>query len=125
MARRQSRSLLIWAVLAAAVILMCVGAQVRPPSYEGMEGAFGSDKDQSGKLVADSEQMVLFFMNGCPHCKKIETGWNDYKKGTNLLTRQFEVSAAPNVCKSYGINSFPQFRHLDANGEIIGTDRPF
>tara|TARA_Y100000389_G_C16986584_1_gene282847 strand:+ start:131 stop:511 length:381 start_codon:yes stop_codon:yes gene_type:complete len=123
-ARQPRKSLLIWAGLAAAVILLCVGSKTRPFAYEGMQGAFESDKDHSGKLVADREQMVMFFMNGCPHCKKIEPKWNDYKEGTNLMTRQFEVSAAPNVCKSYGIQSFPQFRHLDQSGEVISTERP-
>ena len=106
--------------------MMCVGAQIRPRAYEGLQGsAFESDKDVSGKLIADKEQMVLFFMNGCPHCKKIEPEWNEYKKNTDLLTRQFEVKAAPNVCDTYGISSFPQFRRLDKSGEVLSTKRLF
>lgn len=71
-------------------------------------------------------QSVFFSMTGCPHCDKVKPDWQKYASGaTDVETRHFEVNAAPNVCKKYGVSGFPTFLQLDAKGNVLSKDRPF
>lgn len=106
---------------------------------EGMQGMQGSELqshtdilDVKSDLVSDENkpQMILFFMNGCPHCKNIESKWESFVRNNSgedgkYHTRQFEVGKAPLVCRKFGVSSFPQYRELDAKGKVIGENPPF
>lgn len=71
-------------------------------------------------------QSVFFSMTGCPHCDKVKPDWQKYaSSATDVEPRHFEVNAAPNVCKKYGVTGFPTFMQLDAKGNVLSKERPF
>ena len=71
-------------------------------------------------------QSVFFSMTGCPHCDKVKPDWQKYvSSATDVETRHFEVNAAPNACKKYGVSGFPTFLQLDAKGNVLSKERPF
>lgn len=95
--------------------------------YEGFtELKSYTDNEDIFKNKSDNRNRVLFFyMTGCPHCDKVISDWKKYSNSADVVPYHFEVNTAPNTCKKYGINSFPQWRVLDHSGRIISKDRPF
>lgn len=104
------------------------GAGVRP--YEGFSEIRSEPDIESGKCRSNkgTDQIMFFFMNGCPHCDKIKPEWVEYKKSLGKddpEPREFEVSMAPNICKEYGVTGFPSFVLADSNGEVKSREYPF
>ena len=111
-------------VLMAAVLLF--GSR-RSRSFENFsEIKSDPDLEPGQKCTSSQEQMIFFHMTGCPHCDKIKPKWAEWKASNadKYEIREFEVSAAPNVCKTYGITGFPSFVHADARGEVLSRERP-
>lgn len=114
-----------------------IGALFGREGMQGMQSMQGSAlqsnadiPDTEHDLVSDKPQMILFFMDGCPHCKNIETKWesfvtNNRGEDGKYHTRQFEVGKAPLVCRKFGVSSFPQYRELNEKGKVIGENPPF
>lgn len=105
------------------------GGGVRP--YEGFS-EIRSEKDieAGSKCMSKSgkDQIMFFFMNGCPHCDKIMPKWSEYKASLgngDPEPREFEVSAAPNACREYDVTGFPNFVLADSDGNVKSRDRPF
>jgi thioredoxin-related protein len=110
------------------------GTSVRPYNHYGLEGFSSfevkSEKDLPANTPCVSKsgkpQSIFFFMTGCPHCDKVKDDWAKYAgSATDVEPRQFEVSAAPNVCKHYGVTGFPTFIQTDAQGNVKSKERPF
>ena len=75
---------------------------------------------------SNKPQSVFFSMTGCPHCDKVKPDWQKYAMSAkDVETRHFEVNAAPNVCKKYGVSGFPTFLQLDSKGDVLSKERPF
>lgn len=120
---------LIWVQSRNARSPSYLGGGVRP--YEGFS-EIRSEKDiQSGskcKSKSGKDQIMFFFMNGCPHCDTIMPKWSEYKSSLGSgdpEPREFEVSAAPNACREYDVTGFPNFVLADSDGNVKSRDNPF
>jgi len=51
--------------------------------------------------------LVVFHMNGCPHCKAV-TGPESVARGVADLVPVYEVEASDPLSKKMGVTSFPQ-----------------
>ena len=116
-------------VLATVIAFNCHRATGAAPIGYRLE-SFTSMSDlaegEKRKSESGKDQILAFFMNGCPHCDKVMPQWTSYKQSaTDVETCEYEVSSAPNACKTYGITGFPSFVRADANGNVLSRDRPF
>ena len=56
----------------------------------------GNDKKEEAKeLLKTQPLLVLFFMDGCPHCEANKPAWEEAKKKANVPTVEIEASATP------------------------------
>ena len=56
----------------------------------------GDDKKEEAKeLLKTQPLLVLFFMDGCPHCEANKPAWEEAKKKANVPTVEIEASATP------------------------------
>ena len=56
----------------------------------------GDDKKEEAKeLLKKQPLLVLFFMDGCPHCEANKPAWEEAKKKANVPTVEIEASATP------------------------------
>lgn len=53
-----------------------------------------------------SQALVVFHMNGCPHCEAV-TGPNSACRGLQDLVDLYEVEASDPLTRAVGISSFP------------------
>lgn len=123
--RNLQYGLFLLAVMAAVLFF---GGKRRGAFYENFsEIKSDPDMEPGQQCTSNKEQMIFFHMTGCPHCDKIKPKWAEWKSSKaadKYQIREFEVSAAPNVCKTYGVTGFPAFVHADANGNVLSRDRP-
>ena len=58
-------------------------------------------------------------MEGCPHCKKFDSSWEDFKtKNTTSITTR-EVDSKDPECENNGVQGFPTILLTDANKNKI------
>ncbi len=90
-------------VLLSVIILFCA---VIGPVKEGFSG---------------SNELVLYHMNGCPHCVKMMPEWAKFEKNndTSIKTRKTERGEKPDEVKKHGIKGFPSVLLLDGNGDKV------
>lgn len=116
-------------VLATVIALNCHrGTGAAPIGYRLESFTSMGDLAEGEKRKSESgkDQILAFFMNGCPHCDRVMPQWSSYKQSaTDVETCEYEVSSAPNVCKTYGITGFPSFVRADAAGNVLSKERPF
>jgi hypothetical protein len=55
--------------------------------------------------------LVLFYMNGCPHCKTNEKAWKEAKKKYGGNTAEIESAEAT------GVTSFPTMKYISEGGQ--------
>ena len=72
-------------------------------------------KKDAEKLLAKRPVLVLFFMEGCPHCEANKPAWDEAKKkvGKGMATAEIEASATPDAA---GVSGFPTMKYVDASG---------
>ena len=58
--------------------------------------------------------LVLFFMNGCPHCAANEKAWKEAKKKMGGNVAEIEADATPD---SAGVTGFPTMKYITEGGE--------
>lgn len=77
-------------------------------------------KQVAEKVLSKKPILVLFFMNGCPHCAANEKAWNEAKKkvGGNTQIAEIEASATPD---SSGVSGFPTMKYVDETGKETST----
>ena len=80
----------------------------------------GADKKKDAeKALGERPSLVLFFMDGCPHCEANEEAWKEAKKKVGgLHTTEIEASAVP---ESSGVTGFPTMQYTDEQGKIHTT----
>lgn len=58
----------------------------------------GDKKEEAKKLLETRPLLVLFFMDGCPHCDANKPAWDEAKKkaeSDGIKTAEIEASATP------------------------------
>ena len=80
----------------------------------------GADKKEDAeKVLQERPLLVLFFMDGCPHCEANEAAWKEAKKKAgNVPTAEIESSAVPD---SAGVTGFPTMQYFSKDGKIRTT----
>ena len=80
----------------------------------------GADKKKDAeKALGERPSLVLFFMDGCPHCEANEEAWKEAKKKVGgLHTTEIEASAVP---ESSGVTGFPTMQYTDEQGNVRTT----
>jgi hypothetical protein len=79
----------------------------------------GSDKkEEAKKLLKTQPLLVLFFMDGCPHCDANKPAWEEAKKKAGVPTAEIEASATPDEEAS----GFPtmKYKSKESTKEISG-----
>ena len=70
-----------------------------------------------------SNELVLFHMNGCGHCKKLMPEWKKFEANNNseIKTRAVEVNEDPDLIKKHKVDGFPTILLLGENGKKLDT----
>ena len=78
----------------------------------------GDKKEEAKKLLKKQPLLVLFFMDGCPHCEANKPAWEEAKKNSKVPTAEIEASATPEE----EATGFPTMKYKGPNGtkEISG-----
>lgn len=73
----------------------------------------GDDKKEEAKeLLKTQPLLVLFFMDGCPHCEANKPAWEEAKKKANVPTAEIESSATPEE----EATGFPTMKYKSSEG---------
>lgn len=78
----------------------------------------GANRKKDAEKILKQPVLVLFFMDGCPHCEANKPAWDEAKKTANasgVKTAEIEASATP---ESSGVSGFPTMKYKDK--EISG-----
>ena len=83
-----------------------------------MEGA--AKKEDAERVLQKRPLLVLFFMNGCPHCEANKPAWEQAKKKIKggATVAEIEAEATPD---SAGVSGFPTMKYVDATGKETVT----
>jgi len=78
----------------------------------------GNKKEEAKKLLKTRPLLVLFFMDGCPHCDANKPAWEEAKKKAGVRTAEIEASATPEE----EATGFPTMKYKSESGttEISG-----
>lgn len=78
----------------------------------------GDKKEAAKKLLKKQPLLVLFFMDGCPHCEANRPAWEEAKKNSKVPTAEIEASATPEE----EATGFPTMKYKSSKGtkEISG-----
>jgi hypothetical protein len=78
----------------------------------------GDKKEEAKKLLKKQPLLVLFFMDGCPHCEANKPAWEEAKKNSKVPTAEIEASATPED----EATGFPTMKYKSSKGtkEISG-----
>ena len=78
----------------------------------------GDKKEEAKKLLKQRPLLVLFFMDGCPHCDANKPAWEEAKRKADVPTAEIEASATP----SEEASGFPTMKFKSEKGskEISG-----
>jgi hypothetical protein len=75
-----------------------------------------SEKQDAERELKKRPVLVLFFMQGCPHCEANEKAWNEVKESAPKETKILEIESAATP-ESAGVKGFPTMKKVDADGE--------
>jgi glutaredoxin len=64
----------------------------------------GADRKKDAEKILKQPVLVLFYMDGCPHCEANKPAWEQAKKKAGVRTVEIESSATP---ESSGVTGFP------------------
>ena len=81
----------------------------------------GADKQKDAeRMLKKRPLLVLFFMDGCPHCEANKPAWEQAKKKMkgSAQVAEIESSATP---LSSGVSGFPTMKYIDATGKETTT----
>jgi len=68
---------------------------------------------EAEELLEKKPLVVLFYMEGCPHCAANKPAWEDFKKSCNLPIAEIESNETPS---SSGVTGFPTMVHIKKDG---------
>jgi len=81
----------------------------------------GDKKEEAKKLLKTRPLLVLFFMDGCPHCETNKPAWEEAKRKADVPTAEIEASATPEE----EATGFPTMKYKGEKGtkEISGEKK--
>jgi hypothetical protein len=80
----------------------------------------GADKKKEAeKMLEQKPILVLFFMDGCPHCAANKPAWDGLKGTVDMPMVEIEASATP---ESTGVYGFPTMMLIDEKGTKTKTE---
>ena len=71
------------------------------------------NSQEAQKVLQKRPLVVLFYMDGCPHCEANQKAWNELKQSCKIPMAEIESSATPS---SSGVNGFPTMVHKKKDG---------
>ena len=74
----------------------------------------GERKEEAKEALKQRPLLVMFVLDGCPHCEKSEAAWEKAKKEADVPAIEIEASAAPEGEASSG---FPTMKYVPKEGE--------
>ena len=54
-----------------------------------------------------TQSLVVFYMNGCPHCKAVTGPQSVCREGLDDLVDLYEIEASDSLTRAVGVTSFP------------------
>jgi len=76
--------------------------------------AGAAKKEDAKKALGDRPVLVLFFMEGCPHCEATKPAWDELKKEhPEQEFVEIEADATPD---EEGVSGFPTMKHKKEDG---------
>ena len=70
-------------------------------------------KQEAEELLQKKPLVVLFYMEGCPHCAANKPAWDDLKKTCKLPMAEIEAEETPS---SSGVTGFPTMIYITKDG---------
>lgn len=74
------------------------------------------EKQDAEKELKKRPVLVLFFMQGCPHCEANEKAWKEVKESAPKETKILEIEASATP-ESAGVKGFPTMKKVDEDGK--------
>lgn len=81
-------------------------------------GLRGRDKVKDAeKVLRKRPILVLFFMDGCPHCESMQSAWKGVKGKMRgrATVKEIEASAVPD---SEAVGGFPTVKYVSSGGTV-------
>lgn len=76
----------------------------------------GQDKKAEAKKMLEKKPiLVLFFMDGCPHCESTMPHWDSMVQKAGVESVKIESSATPD---DSGVTGFPTMEYHTPSGEV-------
>jgi len=69
--------------------------------------------EEAEELLQTKPLVVLFYMDGCPHCEANKPAWEDFKKSCKLPVAEIESNETPS---SSGVSGFPTMIYIKKDG---------
>jgi hypothetical protein len=69
--------------------------------------------EEAEELLQTKPLVVLFYMEGCPHCAANKPAWDDFKKSCKLPMAEIESNETPS---SSGVTGFPTMIYIKKDG---------
>lgn len=76
--------------------------------------AGASKKKDAERALKKRPVLVLFFMDGCPHCENNKKAWNEAKQKAGMSTVEIESSAVPDSQSQ--VAGFPTMMVIQKDG---------
>jgi hypothetical protein len=71
------------------------------------------DTQEAEEILQEKPLVVLFYMNGCPHCAANKPAWDEFKKSCKVPVAEIEADETPS---SSGVSGFPTMVHIKKDG---------
>ena len=71
------------------------------------------DTQEAEEILQEKPLVVLFYMDGCPHCAANKPAWDEFKKSCKVPVAEIEANETPS---SSGVTGFPTMIHIKEDG---------
>lgn len=80
-------------------------------------------KLHEGLVGGGGNEMVLFHMTGCGHCKKMMPEWDKFANSgaAGVKCTKIERKENPSLLKKHGVSGFPTILMLDSKKNKVAT----
>lgn len=68
---------------------------------------------EAEELLGEKPLVVLFYMEGCPHCAANKPAWDKFKQSCKVPVAEIEADETPT---SSGVTGFPTMIHIKKDG---------
>jgi thioredoxin 1 len=112
---KQSGSLRNVLVVGVAVLFIAAAMFVYRSYFQNKQNYVENSEFNQGGDAADSVDVVMFYTDWCPHCKKAKPIWNKVKeeldntilKGNRLTFKEYDRDKHPDLAEKYEVEGVP------------------